>query len=134
MKNVKFQFFLFLLSGSIAAILNFISRIFYNIFFNFSFSMFLAQITGMIVAYLLYRFIVFKERNYNHNPSQSIIFFMVVNGISLVEIIVVSNAVLLYLLPKFVGIVEYKKEISHAIGISCTVFVSFFAHKFITFK
>jgi putative flippase GtrA len=47
------QFLVFLATGGIAALINFLSRILYSNWLDFSLAVFLAYITGMITAFIL---------------------------------------------------------------------------------
>ena len=54
------QFLVFLLTGGIAAAVNFGSRILYNQWMGFSAAIVLAYITGMVTAFVLARLFVFR--------------------------------------------------------------------------
>ena len=55
----KNQFAGFLVAGGIAAVVNFLSRIGFNLFFGYAISIVLAYLTGMVTAFLLNRHGVF---------------------------------------------------------------------------
>ena len=77
------EFFLFLWTGGVAAIVNFSSRFFYNRFMGFSWAIVAAYLTGMVTAYVLAKTFVFK--NTRNSTSQSIFFFTVVNVLALLQ-------------------------------------------------
>ena len=71
------EFSRFLLTGGIAAIVNFLSRILFNLWVDFSVSVYLAYIAGMVTAFFLKRHFVFSK---GKQPiSHSIGFFILVN-------------------------------------------------------
>lgn len=57
------QFILFLVTGGTAALVNFGSRIVYNQWVSFSIAIVLAYLTGMVTAFVLARWLVFKQAN-----------------------------------------------------------------------
>lgn len=125
------QFLYFILTGGIAAAINFVSRIFFNQWFDFSWSIVLAYLVGMAAAYILAALFVFKE---SQQPVyRSIIFFVAVNGLAVLQTWVVSMGLLYFVLP-FVGITSFRSEISHAIGIAVPVFTSYLGHKHWSFR
>jgi putative flippase GtrA len=131
-KNLRSQqFFIFLITSGIAAFVNFFSRIIYNNWFSFSTSIVIAYMTGMITAYILARFFVFTQSQ--QSLRKSIIFFILVNMIAIIQTWLISIVFSCYLLPRL-DIVMHTKEISHAIGIAIPVFTSYIGHKKWSFK
>ena len=55
------QFLIFLVTGGLAACVNFGSRIVYNQWFDFSTSVVIAYLTGMLTAFILARTFVFTQ-------------------------------------------------------------------------
>ena len=53
--NIKKEFPLFILAGSIAALINVISRIILTIFLNFEISVFISYLIAMVSSFLLQR-------------------------------------------------------------------------------
>lgn len=125
------QFLAFLLTGGISAIVNFISRIFYNQYCDFSTAVILAYITGMICAFLLAKLFVFRKSQ--QTLHKSILYFMLVNIAGILQTWAVSMGLDVFLLPTL-GVRIYTREIAHAIGITVPVFTSFLGHKFYSFK
>jgi putative flippase GtrA len=130
-KFVSKQFVFFLLTGGVAAAINFVSRVFYSHWFNFSLSIVIAYITGMIAAFVLARIFVFTESK--HSLQRSALFFVLVNVVSICQTWVVSIALAFYFLP-MVGWKFFVPEISHAVGIIVPVFSSYIGHKHWTFR
>jgi putative flippase GtrA len=125
------EFFKFLLTGGIAASVNFFSRIFFNTWLSFSASVYLAYIAGMITAYFLKRHFVFTK---GKQPIfHSIGFFIFVNIIAFLQTLAVTMAVFVYILP-YLGIVKMTHEIAHAIGICTPIFTSYIGHKKLSFR
>ena len=125
------QFLVFLITGGIAALINFGSRIFYNFFVDFSLAIILAYLTGMVVAFVLAKKFVFTQSR--QKLRHSIIFFSLVNSVALVQTWLISMGLAYYFLP-YIKVTSYVPEISHAIGIMVPVFTSYLGHKFLSFR
>ncbi len=122
---------MFLLTGGIAAAVNFGSRILYSHWLGFSSAVIFAYITGMIVAYVLAKLLVFKEGQ--QTASRSITFFILVNGVAILQTWAISMALAYYLLPTL-GITVFVSEIAHATGVIFPVFTSYIGHKRWSFR
>jgi putative flippase GtrA len=125
------QFLAFLLTGGLAAIANFTSRIFYNQFWDFSTAIVLAYITGMFCAFILNKYFVFT--NSQQVLHKSILLFTLINFLGIMQTWIVSMGLDLYILP-ILNIHHHKKDIAHGIGILVPVFTSFLGHKFYSFR
>lgn len=125
------QFLVFLLTGGIAAAVNFCSRIFYNTWVNFSVAIILAYLTGMVTAFLLAKLFVFKESQ--QSIHHSIMFFVLVNLVAILQTWLISIGLAYYLLPKL-GVVFFVREIAHAVGVAMPVFTSYIGHKRWSFR
>lgn len=125
------QFSVFLLTGSIAAVVNFGSRIFYNNFVGFSSAIIFAYITGMIVAFVLAKIYVFS--NSQQNTCRSATIFALVNLVAVAQTWTISLLLAHYILP-YASITVYVPEIAHAIGIVVPVFTSYLGHKYWSFR
>jgi len=125
------KFLMFLITGGIAALVNFGSRVIYNIFVNFSYAVILAYLTGMVTAFILVKKYVFNQSI--QKLHKSIMFFSLVNIAAVAQTWLISMSLAYYLLPHF-GIVDYVLEISHAVGIAVPVFTSYLGHKYFSFK
>lgn len=125
------QFLIFLLTGGTAAAVNFASRLFYNQWTSFSTAVVLAYITGMITAFVLSKVFVFSESQ--QSVHKSIMFFILVNLIAILQTLLISMALAYYVLPSM-GVKVFVPEISHAIGVAVPVFTSYIGHKRWSFR
>lgn len=125
------QFVIFLITGGISALANFLSRIFYNGFVTFSVAIVCAYITGMIVAFILAKIYVFTE--HSHSLAKSAILFSVVNFLGFTQAWIVSMVLEYHILPA-IGIHQFDKSIATLVGISVPAFTSFIGYKYISFK
>ena len=128
---ISLQFFVFLVTGGTAALVNFGSRIFYNNWFSFSASIVMAYLTGMITAFVLAKLFVFRQSE--QSLSKSIVFFTLVNVVAVIQTWLISMGLAYYLLPQL-HVVLYVKEIAHAVGVIVPVFTSYIGHKRFSFK
>jgi putative flippase GtrA len=125
------QFIGFLISGGIAALVNFLSRIFYNQWLSFSSAIILAYVTGMITAFVLARTFVFNQTT--QSIQRSAMFFVVVNLFAVAQTWIVSMGLSVYLFPS-IGVRKFTNEIAHGIGVLLPVFSSYLGHKHFSFK
>ncbi len=125
------QFLVFLLTGGIAAAVNFGSRILYNQWMGFSAAIVLAYITGMVTAFVLARLFVFRDsqRALHH----SALYFVLVNGVAVLQTWAISLLLADWLLPAL-GVRQYVHELAHAAGVVVPVFTSYLGHKHLSFK
>ncbi len=124
------QFIGFIVVSSVAAGVNFLSRILFNYEFSYTLSIILAYCVGILTAFFLNKFFIFKPIE-SKNIKRFILFFMV-NMLALVIIISVSLALNDYILP-YIGWDWYRAEVAHFIGIASPVFTSYYLHKRFTF-
>lgn len=120
------QFNTFLLTGGLAACVNFISRFLFEIWFSFSTSVILAYICGMITAYFLAKIYVFRDSI--QTKFKSIFFFVCVNLFAVTQTWLISMGLVIKIFP-YIGFNIFEKEVAHAIGIVIPVFTSYFGHK-----
>lgn len=125
------QFLVFLLTGGIAAAVNFGSRILYNQWMGFSAAIVLAYITGMVTAFVLARLFVF--RNSQRALHHSALYFVLVNGVAVLQTWAISLLLADWLLPAL-GVRQYMHELAHAAGVVVPVFTSYLGHKHLSFK
>ncbi|PWY57012.1 hypothetical protein DGG96_01215 [Legionella qingyii] len=125
------QFITFIVAGAIAVTVNFCSRIFYSYEFSFSLSIILAYITGMIASFILGKLFVFK--NSQQTFLRSILFFILINLIGMLQTWLVSLFLAYHILPAL-GIKSFTLEIAHAIGLVFPTFTTYLGHKFFTFR
>lgn len=125
------QFIKFLVTGGAAAAVNVLSRIVYNNWTSFSTAVILAYITGMVTAFLLAKAFVFRKTE--QQLRHSIMFFVLVNLVAVVQTYFISLGMFYYLLPAL-NITFHAKEISHAAGVIVPVFTSYLGHKHFSFR
>lgn len=125
------QFLAFLITGGLAAVVNFGSRIVYNQWVGFSSAVVLAYLTGMITAFVLARLFVFTDSE--QSMQRSALWFVLVNLIAVVQTWAISMLLAYYVLPKL-GVTRFVAEIAHAVGVVVPVFTSYLGHKHWSFK
>ena len=125
------QFIIFLVTGGLAAAINFGSRIVYNQWVSFSVAVVLAYLTGMVTAFMLARYFVFTESS--QSMQRSALWFVVVNIFAVIQTWVISMLLAYYLLPRM-GFTRFIPEIAHAVGVVVPVFTSYLGHKRFSFK
>ncbi|MGN0895003.1 MAG: GtrA family protein [Succinivibrio sp.] len=124
------EFLIFLLTGGLAATANFFSRIIMSYLgIEFYLAVFFAYVLGMVVAYILFRSVVFKKNDIS--LKRSIALFCIVNLIGIVLTFLLSNF-LYYVLLKDLPLL--RGEISHGIGIMLPAVSSYIGHKYFTFR
>ena len=125
------QFGLFLLTGGVAAIVNFVSRIVYSHSMGYSAAVVLAYLTGMVTAFVLARLFVFTK---SEQPvHRSIAIFALVNVAAVLQTWAIAVVLADYLLPR-IGVTRFAPEIAHAVGIVVPVFSSYVGHKRWSFR
>jgi putative flippase GtrA len=125
------QFLVFLLTGGTAATVNFGSRILYSRWLDFSAAVILAYITGMVTAFVLAKLFVFKDST--QSVHRSIVFFILVNLVAVLQTWAISMGLAYYLLPAM-GVSAFVQEIAHAVGVAVPVFTSYIGHKRWSFR
>ncbi|MGM8227438.1 GtrA family protein [Cellvibrio sp. ARAG 10.3] len=127
----KRQFVVFIVTGGVAALVNFLSRILFNQWLSFSSSVILAYLCGMVTAYVLAKIFVFTESE--QKLGQSILYFCLVNAVAVLQTWLLSMLFAYYILP-FLGVTRFVHEIAHIVGIIFPVFTSYYGHKRFSFK
>ncbi len=112
-------------------ICNFASRVIYSRWLDYSNAIFFAYLTGMLIAFLLFKLLVFNESN--QSAHSSVVFFVLVNMIGLAQTWCISMGLAHYLLPAF-EMKLYVKEMAHAVGLIVPVFTSYLGHKYWSFR
>ena len=123
------EYFRFLITGGLAAGINFGSRFVFSIFLPFQVAVALAYIVGMFVAFWLFRTMVFS--NSSTSLRKSIFRFTVVNAFGLLQTWLVS--------VWFVTIIDLGSQamneaVAHFTGMSLAMLSSYLGHRFYTFK
>jgi len=125
------QFLVFLLTGGLAAVVNFVSRIAYDIWVDFSTAIILAYLTGMITAFILARTFVFTESK--TTLRRSVLLFSLVNLAAVAQTWLISMGLALFALPAL-GVSRFVPEIAHAVGVMVPAFTSYLGHKYWSFR
>jgi len=125
------QFLIFLLVGGIATIANLGSRVVYNYWLSFSSAIILSYITGMITTFILAKLFVFRESQ--QSIYYSVLFFILVNLVGILQMWGVSMGLAYYVLPAL-GINTFIWEISHVVGVAVPVFTSYIGYKHLSFR
>lgn len=125
------QFLRFLITGGLAAGVNFGSRIVYNQWLSFSEAVVLAYVTGMFTAFVLARLLVFGRGS--QTLKRSALYFILVNVVAVAQTWVISMGLAEYGLPAL-GIKEFVPEIAHATGVVFPVFTSYLGHRRWSFR
>lgn len=126
----------FLLVGGLAALTNFTSRFFYNVYVDFSIAVILAYITGMITAYVLNKYFVFTSSG--NTVTQEMGWFVVVNIFALAQTWGLS-VYLAQILPDYKPFEGHDGQaladaVAHGAGVLLPVFTSYLGHKYLTFR
>lgn len=125
------QFLAFLVTGGLAALVNYGSRFVYSVWVPFSTAVILAYLTGMVTAFLLARAFVFTEGA--SSAAGSAARFTAVNLLAVAQTWLVSVLLARYGLPA-VGVDRHVEAIAHAVGVVVPVFTSYLGHKHWTFR
>jgi putative flippase GtrA len=128
---VSRQFASFLVTGGIAAAVNYCSRYALEPLLGFSAAIVVAYGIGMLTAYLLARRFVFLN---TRNPTAlSATYFALINLLAVSQTWLVSMGLALYLLPHL-GVTEHVTDIAHFFGVITPVFTSYLGHKYLSFR
>jgi len=125
------QFGRFILCGSTAALLHWLSRILFNSVVNYKTAIVLAYLVGLGVAFYLNKRFVFpgSERTVRTEAA----YFVAANVVAFPFVWVVAVVLGEQLLPHWFA-PQIALAIGHAIAICIPVFVNFLIHKFYTFR
>ncbi|PTT79891.1 hypothetical protein DBR42_20510 [Pelomonas sp. HMWF004] len=125
------QFLIFLLTGGLAAAVNFGARILFSQWMGYSAAIVLAYLVGMTTAFLLARQFVFKEGK--QALHHSAMYFVLVNVVAVLQTWAVSVGLANHVLPAL-GVTHFVPEIAHAVGVVVPVFTSYLGHKHLSFR
>lgn len=125
------QFLLFLITGGLAALVNFFSRIGFSHWVDYTPAIILAYACGMITAFALNRLFVFRHSI--NRLHQQMLWFTVVNLFAVVQTILVSLLLAEMLFPR-IGMTWHAESVAHGIGVLVPVVTSFLGHKHLTFR
>lgn len=125
------QFLAFLVTGGIAALANFGSRIVINLWVSFSWAVVLAYCIGMVTAFVLARLFVFTDSK--QAVHRSALIFAGVNLLAVAQTWGISMLLAYWVLPAL-GVTRFAPEIAHGIGVLVPVFTSYLGHKHWSFR
>lgn len=125
------QFLLFVLTGGTAAAVNFLSRIAFNQWLDYSSAIILAYLVGMVTAFVLARLFVFTQSE--QDLRRSVLLFTLVNVVGVAQTWAISMGLAYYVLPK-AGVTQFVPDIAHAAGVIFPVFTSYLGHKRWSFR
>ena len=125
------QFGAFLLTGGVAAVINFGSRILYSRAVDFSSAVLLAYLSGMVTAFVLARTFVFVDSR--QSLGRSGMLFVLVNLVALLQTWAISLGLAHYLFPAL-GVSRFADEMAHAVGVAVPVVTSYLGHKYWSFR
>lgn len=125
------QFLAFLVTGGIAALVNFGSRILLDQWMSYSAAIVLAYLCGMATAFLLARAFVFTESR--QSTTHSALWFVAVNVFAVFQTWAISLILARYVLP-WLGVTNHAETIAHAVGIMVPVVSSYYGHKHFSFR
>ncbi|HET6160018.1 MAG TPA: GtrA family protein [Dongiaceae bacterium] len=126
----NYQFGLFLVVGTLAAVCNWASRVWLSIWLAFTPAVCIAYSVGLVVAFFLNCWLVFPHsaKPWAHKAG----YFMLWNLFTFPLVVAISYLLRWYVLPA-VGIKLWVEGIAHALGLAFPTFLSFLAHKYFTF-
>ena len=125
------QFVMFLLSGGIAAALNWASRFLFSLWMPFEWAVVCAFGVGLATGFALMRSIAFDGRGKPALPQAGR--YAIVNAAALAQTWIVSVVLARWALPA-VGVHEQAEAIGHLVGVLFPVVTSYFAHRLYTFR
>lgn len=125
------EFLRFLIAGGVAAIVNYATRFVLNEYYDYTISIVIAYLLGMITAFLIMRRNVFPQSESSLGKQAGK--FILVNAFALLQTLSVSLVMTYWMLP-FLGITTNVKAIGHLFGIIVPVITSYYGHKHFTYR
>lgn len=125
------DFLVFVLIGGFSSAVNLVARIAINRLTSYEIAIILAFPIALITAFLLNRMLVFNESGGNWRSQ--LVRFLFVNLLALVQVFAISLFFADILFPS-VGMTFYPETIAHGIGLISPIFMSFWAHRYFTFR
>jgi putative flippase GtrA len=125
------RFVRFLACGGFAAAVNWASRFAWNLIMPFSLAVLAAYVTGMVVAFILFREFVFECSS--SDTSEQVRNFVIVNIVGMAATWALANLLVYWALPA-AGVTSHVEAIGHGIAIFAPVVTSWFGHRFLTFR
>ncbi len=124
------QFFLFLLTGGFAAVVNLGCRYLLNSVMQFDAAVPIAYLFGMVTAYSLARLCVFDETG--RSRLDEFRRFALVNVVALGVVWAISVGLAEWFFP-LIGFSWHAQDVAHVIGVLSPAVISYFGHQSYTF-
>lgn len=125
------QFALFVVVSGVAALMNFASRAAFSLVLPYSLAIVAAFFVGLSTAFVLNRRFVFVDGH--GNAAKQLLRFTAVNLAGLALTLAVSLLLVHVVLPA-AGWHWHAEAVAHAAGIAAPILVSFFGHKYFSFR
>ena len=125
------QFVLFLVSGGVAALLNWASRFLFSLWMTFEWAVVCAFGVGLATGFILMRTIAFDGRGKPALPQAGR--YALVNAAALAQTWIVSVLLARWALPAM-GVTTHAEAVGHLAGVLFPVFTSYIAHRKYTFR
>lgn len=125
------QFSYFLMSGGVAAGLNWGSRFLFSEFVRFEVAVVLAFLVGLLSGFILMRVFVFD--GIGKPVASQVGWYVIVNLFALLQTLAISVVLARWVLPS-IGIVNGGEALAHLVGVLVPVVTSYFGHKLLTFR
>lgn len=127
----------FLATGSIAAIINLISRFLLDRIIPYQAAVVVAYLIGMVVAFFLFRRVLMSGRSAESPGAMAVrrqIFrFIIVNLVALAQVWVISAMLAEWLFPSL-GFAWHPFDVAHVIAVCVPALSSYIGHKYYTFQ
>lgn len=121
----------FALAGGFAAACNFGSRILLGQFFDYTVSIIIAYVIGMITAFTLNKLFVFPEGN--EHVGRQVSWFVAINVLAVLQTLAISLVLARFVFPAW-GMEFHPETVAHAIGVAVPIVTSYIGHKRFTFR
>lgn len=125
------QFLYFLLSGGLAALLNWGSRFLFSIFLPFEVAVVCAFVVGLITGFVLMRVFVFHGTGKPVAPQIGI--YILVNAFALIQTLAIS-ILLSQMIFMWIQDIRFSEGLGHLAGVLIPVVTSYYCHKYLTFR
>ena len=127
----RWRFLLFALVGGVAALVNILTRIAFNLAMPFEAAIIIAYLCGMTTAYVLNKLFVFTPSG--RTVRDEYMRFTLVNLVAVVQVWIVSVALADLIFP-MIGLSWHAETIAHIIGVIAPIFTSYLGHKNFSFS
>ncbi len=126
------RFVSFLICGGVAALVNIVSRWFFYRFMPYWAAIVLAYFIGMLIAFTLFKFVVFNSSASKRTPNE-VLWYTLVNVLALAQTFLVSIGLADYVFPAL-NMTFYPRDTAHIIGVGVPVVSSYLGPRRFTFR